>query len=217
MTLIPETEPQPLPATTSFVEQYDRSAIIGLMQQQMISEEEAGFRYEALRGRMRVQEFVQTEDGYLTTVEYLTPIFITEAEYQAMRESGGIRLNEIDYVYSDTPEEDKPFLSEMGPNGMIYCSEPFSFYQVEKLGNEYFFIYEIGGLSSCVSISAGPFRLMLEPDTWVEVGPSYSEEFPEGGTTLWDFVENHLADRALNATLEYLEKTDSFRIYNDLR
>ena len=122
---------------------------------------------------------------YAAKVEYTVPLTISKEELAQAAQAGRITLQGQEYVYTTSPEEaeqygysflnDDGMLLKIRENGQVGGGG----YWVMRAGDRYYFIYEIGGVSSRLETVVGTYWLWLDPDTPLTIGPGYSEDAPK--------------------------------------
>lgn len=150
-------------------------------------------------------------------VEYTVPVTISEAELAQAAQTGRITLQGQEYVYTTSPEEAARYGYEsFNDNGMLLkVREDGQIggggYWVLRAGDRYYFIYEIGGVSSRIEHVEEHCWAMLDPETPISIGPGAHENGP---ATLDEY--GSIAASAICYPC-WDRETDEFFVYIDTR
>lgn len=150
-------------------------------------------------------------------VEYTVPVTISEAELAQAAQTGRITLQGQEYVYTTSPEEaarygyesfnDNGVLLKVREDGQIGGGG----YWVLRAGDRYYFVYEIGGVSSRIEHVEEHCWAMLDPETPISIGPGAHENGP---ATLDEY--GSIAASAICYPC-WDRETDEFLVYIDTR
>ena len=170
-------------------------------------------------GQIRFRGIARSGSEYAAKVEYSVALTISEEELAEAARTGQITLQGQKYAYDSPPadlDESEDYYGS-GRYGKIYKLDSNGavnrdrFYLVEKIRDRYFFVFEIGGLSSRLEITMGVFWLWLDPETPVTVGPGWYEDAPgtldEYGSVPTNAISSPYWDN----------DTDALAVYVDMR
>lgn len=143
-----------------------------------------GWAVFGFEGWTRFRGIAKAGSLYAAKVEYTLPLTISEAELAQAAQTGRITLQGQEYLYAASPEEAAQYgreefggsyggILKLRADGQIDYG-----YWVERAGDRYFFVYEIGGVTGRLETVEECCWLMLEPDTALTVGPGYYENAP---------------------------------------
>lgn len=168
-------------------------------------------------GWTRFRGIAGSGDGFAAKVEYTLPLTISEAELAQAAETGRISLLGQEYIYTTSHEEAEQHglsdsYSKYGSILRVQADGQISGgYWVLRAGDRYYFVYEIGGMSSRLETVEERCWLMLDPETPVVIGPGWQEDAPK---TLGEY--GTVPANALS-TPTWGPDNDEFCVYIDLR
>ena len=168
-------------------------------------------------GWTRFRGIAGSGDGFAAKVEYTLPLTISEAELAQAAETGRISLLGQEYIYTTSHEEAEQHglsdsYSKYGSILRVRADGQISGgYWVLRAGDWYYFVYEIGGMSSRLETVEERCWLMLDPETPVVIGPGWQEDAPK---TLGEY--GTVPANALS-TPTWGPDNDEFCVYIDLR
>lgn len=154
----------------------------------------------------RLARLINNNDGtYTATVEFYSPILISQEKYNnIVNEKGGI-IENISYTFSNSDNE-----FNIG-YGYIYNDNVT--YTIEKQDSGYAFYSKRGGEIKVIDTIANCFEIVLNEDTVIQ------QTVTEGDFVLKDYV-NILTDSFISSnmiTFEYSEKSGEIYIFSEIR
>lgn len=163
----------------------------------------------------------KSDNSYLIEADVYNAIRISQTQYNQMVKDKKIVLNNIEYPYYKSDDEDG--LSQDFGYGYIVSKDyvDSQVYEVEfgvfKIGNEYVFLHEIGGVSRVIDNKVKTINITLTGNTWVNCFPT-----GESYTLNECYTNENLLDRIRNldnnfVTLGYSEENNAPIIGIDMR
>lgn len=134
---------------------------------------------------------------YTATVDFYSPVYITEEKYNNMVNTGRIELNGISYKFAKLDNEfgvDGDIIDEgygyiTSSNKVPYC--------IEKQGDKYAFYHEIGGVKTIINNKEDSFEIVLDEDTNVHV------LFSESGYKLKEYASELTSEFINNSMITF--------------
>ena len=155
---------------------------------------------------------------YAAKVEYSVAFTISEAELAQAAQDGRVTLQRQEYLYVASSEE----AAQYGPVGNEYCGQYGGIlklradgqvdygYWVERAGDRYFFVYEIGGMIGRLETVEERCWVMLDPEMPTVFGPGEYEDKPKTLDECGSVAANMLATPSW-------DEDDGFSVYIDMR
>ena len=170
----------------------------------------------AYGGWTKFRGIARSGSVFAAKVEYTVPLTVSEAELAQAAQTGRITLQGQEYLYTSSRDEvarygfesysDYGSILRIRADGRIEAC-----YWVERVGDRYYFAYEIGGMSSRLESVEERCWLMLEPETPIDIGPGGSEYAPETLDEYGSVPTNALSYPSWDSARNEL------RVYIDLR
>lgn len=149
-------------------------------------------------GKLRFAGVTRAGDMYLGKLTHSAALTISESELAEMQERGTIVLQGVEYQYSNDRDVAASYGDMLGDYGNVYHyrnagdSYPYDAYWIQKAGDRYYFVHEIGGLTTRIEEITDTWWLWLDPDTPLELGP-FAEEQPGTLDAYGSFGPNWIA------------------------
>ena len=187
----------------------DSNEVIGIVSGVDAMQEMLKYRNEEYRANYYYRLAGLRSNGnetYTATVDFYSPVYITEEKYNNMLNDGKIELNGDSYTFSTIDSEfNIGYGFIMSNNGQPYC--------VEKQGDKYAFYREIGGVWRTIDVKENSFEIILNEEFVIK-------QFPTGGSYRLKEYANILTESFINTnmiTFEYSEQTGKLYMQRDAR
>ena len=166
-----------------------------------IRDEQYGAKYY-----YKLSKLTNNNGTYTATVDFYSPVYITEEKYNNMVNDGKIELNGASYAFSRIDSEfNIGYGVIMSNDGQTYC--------IEKQGDKYAFYREIGGVWRTIDTNENSFEITLKEEFVIK-------QFPTGGSYTLKEYANNLTETFINRnmiTFEYSEQNGELYMQRDAR